>query len=76
MIWHGLMFGPLGWLAMLACMVLFVILIAAAVAAVIRVTSKTQPPRSDASLEILRQRFARGEITEAEFEAAKRILGL
>ena len=31
-------------------------------------------PRPEA-LDILRERFARGEITEAEFEQAKRILG-
>ena len=34
----------------------------------------TQPPRPD-PLDILRERFARGEITLEEFETAKRALG-
>jgi putative membrane protein len=37
-------------------------------------TSSSGPDRVDA-LEILRQRFARGEITEAEFVQAKKALG-
>lgn len=32
------------------------------------------PPRPD-PLDILRERFARGEITQEEFETAKRVLG-
>jgi putative membrane protein len=68
--------GPLGWLAMFVGMVLFVIVIVAVVWALIRLLNQGQTPRSDASLEILRQRYARGEITQAEFEEAKRMLGL
>ena len=32
-------------------------------------------PRADAALQILRERFARGEISEAEYRSASRVLG-
>jgi putative membrane protein len=35
----------------------------------------TRPPRDDTAMELLRQRFARGEIDAAEFEERKRALG-
>lgn len=36
--------------------------------------SQSREPRSDTALEILRQRYARGEINKDEFEAKKRDL--
>jgi len=36
--------------------------------------SQGKEPRSDSALEILRQRYARGEINKEEFEARKRDL--
>lgn len=35
----------------------------------------TRDPSRPSANEILRERFARGEITEAEFEQAKKVLG-
>jgi putative membrane protein len=35
----------------------------------------TRPPGEDSAMELLRQRFARGEIDAAEFEERKRALG-
>ena len=32
-------------------------------------------PRADTALQILRERFARGEISEAEYRSASRVLG-
>jgi putative membrane protein len=72
--WDG---GPLGWIWMLGgllVMVGVVVLIVWAVSAVSRGTANREPERP-AALEILRERFARGEITQAEFEQAKKILG-
>ena len=37
--------------------------------------SQGAPPRSDPALDILRQRYARGEIGKEEFDAKKRDLG-
>jgi putative membrane protein len=33
-----------------------------------------QPPRADRSLEIARERFAKGELSQAEFETLKKTL--
>ena len=74
--WYGSDGGALGWVGMAIFMGLIVALIAVVVWSVVRVTGQSHGPRSDASLEILRERFARGEISEAEFEDAKRVLGL
>lgn len=74
--WYGQDGGTLSWLAMAIFMGLLVALIVVVVWSVVRVTGQSQTSRSDASLEILRERFARGEISQSEFEEAKRILGL
>lgn len=74
--WDGQDGGTLGWLAMAIFMGLVIALIVVVVWSVVRVTGQSQGPRSDASLDILRERFARGEISQTEFEDAKRILGL
>ena len=61
----------------LVVMLIVIGLVALIVWAIWRVTRgarSTSPDRSDA-LEILRMRFARGEITEAEFIQAKKVLG-
>lgn len=74
--WYGQDGGALGWVGMAIFMGLLVALIVVVVWSVVRVTGQSQGPRSDASLDILRERFARGEISQAEFEDAKRVLGL
>jgi putative membrane protein len=74
--WYGPDGGPIGWLAMAISMVLFLVVIVAVAWAVIRLAAPSQAPRTDASLETLRERFARGEVSQSEFEEAKRILGL
>jgi len=51
-----------------------VVLIVWAITRMRRGASGTSPDRSDA-LEVLRMRFARGEIAEAEFVQAKKVLG-
>lgn len=73
--WHGWMYGPFGMLLMVALVVVAVVL-------AIRLTS--QRGRSDegrarhssqpAPLDTLKERFARGEIDQAEFEEKRRII--
>lgn len=69
--WGG--FWMLGGLLL---MIGLVVLVVWAVSTVSR-QGRAAPPDSSrpTANEILRERFARGEITEAEFEQAKRILG-
>jgi putative membrane protein len=55
-------------------MVGFVVLIVWAVGAVSRGGTSREPERPTA-LDILRERYARGEITQQEFEQAKKTLG-
>lgn len=76
-----------GWLIGLLVFAAFVVLIAWGIAWILRrdaprygpppSTPPVEPPpaRTDTALQILRERFARGEISEAEFVAASRVLG-
>ena len=60
---------PWASLLFLGLMVLVVVLV------VIALTRRTEPAtRHDQAVEILRQRYARGEISQAEYEETRRIL--
>ena len=77
MMGYGFDGGPLGWIWMLGgllVMVGFVVLIVWAVGAVSRGGTGSGPERPT-PLDILRERYARGEITQQEFEQAKKTLG-
>ena len=69
--------GLVGWLWMFGGLILFAGLVALFVRALSGPTgwgdagARPQPT----ALDTLRERFARGEITEAEFEQAKKVLG-
>jgi putative membrane protein len=64
--------GAGGWLWMILGVVLIVVVIWALIAAT---TGRSRSPADDAA-QILRARFARGEINEAEYEQARRLLGI
>jgi putative membrane protein len=77
----GVMYGPWdgGWaVGMMFMSFLFVAIIVVGVVLLVRSTSRDgQPlraPGSDRALEILDERFARGEIDQAEYEERRRIL--
>ncbi len=75
---YGWGMGPDGWLWMLGGLILFigiVVLVVRGMGGYNRPADRpTDNPRRE-PMDILRARFARGEITEAEFEQAKRTLG-
>ncbi len=73
--WSDAATGAFGWVTMLLMMVLFAIVVVAAIWLLVRLTSQSQGSGTDAAIDILRTRFARGEITESEFEEAKRVVG-
>ncbi|MFQ5741481.1 MAG: SHOCT domain-containing protein [Acidobacteriota bacterium] len=72
--WWGLGYGPVGWMIML----LFWGLIVVGVVLLLRWLLEQTRPRGGSSgesaLEILKKRYAKGEIDKEEFEAKKRDL--
>lgn len=68
------MWGAWGIGMMLMWILFWVLLIVALVLGVRWLMTQGKEPRSDSALEILRQRYARGEINKEQFEAMKRDL--
>jgi putative membrane protein len=76
--WHWEM-HPIWWwgwgLGMMAMMLLFwTIVIIGLVIGIRRLLGKGREERSDSALQILRERYARGEINKEEFEGRKKDL--
>ncbi len=69
-------YGLLGGLGMGIGMILWVALIAAVVWVAVTLFSNRARRPDEAPIEILKRRFARGEISEAEFEQARAHLDL
>ena len=76
----GLGFGLGGWLGMLGMVIVVIGVVLLIVWLVGRVApaTETQPPAGQLAgqdaFELLRMRFARGEITEEEYRTAKQVL--
>jgi len=70
--WHGWIFGPFMMLVFLALAVAVVVLVVRWLGG----GSAATPPASSrkTALDILKERFARGEIDQEEFEQRKRVL--
>ncbi len=66
------MWGPWGIGMMLMMLVFLGLVIAALVLGIRWLGSQEKESRSDSAVEILRQRYARGELTKEEYEAKKR----
>ncbi len=64
-------FGLLGGLGMGIGMILWIVLIAVVIWAAISFFSTGSGREDESPLEILERRFARGEISQAEFEQAR-----
>jgi putative membrane protein len=73
---HPMMFmwGAGGLVMMLMMLVFWGLVIAGLVLGVRWLAGQGRPDRRDEALEILRQRYARGEIDKQEFETRKRDL--
>jgi len=71
---HPMMWGAWGF-GMMIMMILFWVLVIVAVVLGIRwLLGQEKEARADSALEILRQRYARGEINKDEFDAKKKDL--
>ncbi len=68
------MWGPWGIGMMLMMLVFLGLVIAALVLGIRWLVTQGREPRTDSALDILRQRYARGEINKEEFETKKREL--
>jgi putative membrane protein len=70
------MWGAGGLVMMLMMLVFWGLVIAGLVVGLRWLMGQGRPTARDEALEILRQRYARGEIDKQEFEARKRDLGV
>ena len=69
------MWGVWGFGMMLVMLTFWVLVIVGLIALVRWLVTQGRESRTDTALEILRQRYARGEINREEFDAKKRDLG-
>ncbi|WP_404406649.1 SHOCT domain-containing protein [Pelagibacterium halotolerans] len=70
--WYGMIFGPLFMILFLAALIAIVVLIVRWLGGPAQTIA---PPSSRTPLDILKERFARGEIDKAEYEERRRVLG-
>jgi len=71
---HPMWWGAWGFGMMLLMLLFWVLVIVGLVIGLRWLVGQGKESRSDSALEVLRQRYARGEINKEEFEAKKRDL--
>ncbi len=71
---YGFAFHPLGWIGMLAFWAL--IIGGGALLVIWLVRNSNKPAGGEAVLDILKTRYARGEITKEQFDALRKDLGV
>lgn len=71
---HPMMWGAWGFGMMIMMLLFWVLIIVAVVLGIRWLMGQGRDSRSDSALEILRQRYARGEINKEEFDAKKKDL--
>jgi putative membrane protein len=71
---HPMMWGAWGFGMMLMMIVFWVLIIVAVVLGIRWLVGQGKESRADSALDILRQRYARGEINKEEFESRKKDL--
>ncbi|WP_218822863.1 SHOCT domain-containing protein [Tistlia consotensis] len=74
--WHGWLLGPVMMILVLALVLVgVVVLLRWLVGPLHPHHPPTYPPAGKSALDILKERFARGEIDKDEFEERRRVLG-
>jgi len=73
--WYGMIFGPLFMILVLVAVIVAVVLLVRWLGGPWHGTPSHHVPPGRAPLDILKERFARGEIDKEEFEERRRILG-
>lgn len=72
--WHGWFFGPIMMIVFIAVAVVVVVLLVRWLGGPGHGGSTHLPPSGKTPLDILKERFARGEIDKEEFEERRRLL--
>lgn len=72
--WSGMFLGPLVMIVFIAVIVVLVVFVVRRLGGIGHATSQ-YPPTEKTPLDILKERFAQGEIEKEEFEDRRRILG-
>jgi putative membrane protein len=73
--WYGMILGPLFMILVLAIVIAVAVLLVRWLGGPWPAAGSHQTPSSRTPLEILKGRFARGEIDKEEFEERRRVLG-
>ena len=73
--WYGMIFGPLLMILVLAVVIAVAVLIVRSVGGPWQGTVPPHYPPHRTPVDILKERFARGEIDKNEFEERRRVLG-
>ena len=73
--WYGMIFGPLFMILVLAAVVAAVVLLVRWLGGPWHGAAPPHAPPGRTPLDILKARFARGEIDKEEFEERRRVLG-
>ena len=73
--WFGMIFGPLFMILALALVIAVAVLLVRWLGGPWQATTSHQMPPGRTPLDILKERFARGEIGKEEFEERCRVLG-
>ena len=74
--WGMMIFGPLFMILVLAAVIAAAALLVRWIGGPWQGITAPQPPQGPAPLDILKERFARGEIDKNEFEERRRVLGV
>lgn len=72
---YGMMFGPLFMILVLAVVIAVVVLLVRWLGGPWHGPTPYYPPPGRTPIDILKERYARGEIDKDEFEARRRVLG-
>ena len=72
--WYGMFFGPLMMIAFIAAVVILVVLAVRWLGGSGHGATPHTPPPVKTPIDILKERFARGEIDKDEFEERRRLL--
>jgi putative membrane protein len=73
--WYGMMLGPLLMILVLAIVIALAVLLVRWLGGPWQAAGPHQAPPARTPLDILKERFARGEIDKEEFEERRRVLG-